>query len=120
MKIFYITNNNDALIVDSETNNAKSAKSLPDRVSRMYVAEDNLEIRYQGDKSKQTVLKAQKGDLIFTFYGDDRTPIVVKNADWKHKVATELANRDAENAKYAKLASLSDCEDCCCKCESCC
>lgn len=121
MKILYVTTNNDALIVDTETNNARSITAMPDRISRMYVADENLEIRYQGDKSKQTVLKAQKGDIILTFYGNDRTPIVIKNADWKKKVALELAEREAENAKYAKIASLQPskcmepCEDCCCE-----
>lgn len=124
MKTFYVTSSTRGIIVDNERNEAKDPKEVYHRIRDMYVAEEPLEIRSMTQNGKQIVTKADKGDIILTFYnncdGDFNTPIVIKNAEWKKRVHAEIAREAAEKEEYRIRASFNLSEPCDnCK-ESCC
>lgn len=124
MKTFYVTFNTRGIIVDNEHNEAKDPKMVYPNIRNMYVAEEPLEIRSMTQNGKQIVTKADKGDIILTFYdhsGDDfNTPIVIKNAEWKKRVHAEIAREAAEKEEYRVKANLSEDCGCCPACNGCC
>lgn len=123
MKTLYIDNTSgrysscSAYIVDAQ-NNIKRYDDFSSNIKRMFVADDDMEIRTIPTKRNQTVFKASKGDIILTFYSQDSDKIaIVKNKEWKDMIADELANRAEKQARLETKAKYSDCGDCD-KCES--
>lgn len=117
MKTFYVTYNTKGIIVDNERNEAKDPKMVRSHIRDMYVAEEPLEIRSMTQNGKQIVTKADKGDIILTFYNynndDFNTPIVIKNAEWKKRVHAEIAREAAKEEEYRVKANLSEACKCC-------
>ena len=123
MKTLYIDNTSgkycscSAYIVDAQ-NNIKKYDDLSSNIKRMFVADDDMEIRTIPTKRNQTVFKASKGDIILTFYNQDSDKIaIVKNKEWKDMIADELAKRAERQARLETEAKYSDCGDCN-KCET--
>ena len=123
MKTLYIDNTSgrysscSAYIVDAQ-NNIKKYDDFSPNIKRMFVADDDMEIRTIPTKRNQTVFKASKGDIILTFYNQDSDKIaIVKNKEWKDMIADELANRAEKQARLETKAKYSDCGDCI-KCEN--
>lgn len=118
MKTLYIDNTSgrysscSAYIVDAQ-NNIKKYDDFSSNIKRMFVADDDMEIRTIPTKRNQTVFKASKGDIILTFYNQDSDKIaIVKNKEWKDMIADELANRAEKQARLETKAKYSDCGDC--------
>ena len=118
MKTLYIDNTSgrysgcSAYIVDAQ-NNIKRYDDFSSNIKRMFVADDDMEIRTIPTKRNQTVFKASKGDIILTFYNQDSDKIaIVKNKEWKDMIADELAERAEKQARLETKAKYSDCEDC--------
>ena len=123
MKTFYITNGAKAVVIDSERNEASDPKTLFTHIRDMFVAEEPLEIRSTTKNGKQVITKAEKGDIILTFYshsldedGISRDPIVIKNAEWKKRVREEIAKEAARKEEFRVKANLSCDDECCEKC----
>ena len=137
MKTFIISNNkkgyrsSTATIVDFEKHEVASAVDIRINagINDIYVADAPMEVRYQID-GNTIVKKADKGDIIITFYKDfemmaktKSTPgflpvVVVKNADWKKNIAVLNAEREADQAKKESLSEF--CNTCCDSCTPCC
>lgn len=118
MKTLYIDNTSgrysscSAYIVDAQ-NNIKKYDDFSSNIKRMFVADDDMEIRTIPTKRNQTVFKASKGDIILTFYNQDSDKIaIVKNKEWKDMIADELAKRAEKQARLETEAEYSDCGDC--------
>lgn len=123
MKTLYIDNTSgrysscSAYIVDAQ-NNIKKYDDFSSNIKRMFIADDDMEIRTIPTKRNQTVFKASKGDIILTFYNQDSDKIaIVKNKEWKDMIADELANQAEKQARLETKAKYSDCGDCN-KCEN--
>ena len=114
------------ILVDIVNNKFEAKESTYSNINQMFIADEPVEIRYEF-KGKTYVKKADKGDIILSFYSRvdyDMTPIiVVKNNDWKTNVVNEIAAREANRAKDTVKASYelqsNDC-GCCNSCECSC
>ena len=121
------------MLIDLATNSVKPVDSEGTNINEIYVAPEDLEIRYE-QNGKIIIKKAQKGDIIISFYCneayDQNTIIVVKNKEWKDNFVKREAMIAAKQAKDEVVASYSDscsnkmdccpCSACCGHCESCC
>ena len=131
MKTLYFTKRtgmsyyNNPILVDVINNKFEAKESTCSNLNQMFVADEPVEIRYEF-KGKTYVKKADKGDIILSFYSRvdyDMTPIiVVKNNDWKTNIVNAMAALEANRAKDTVIASYDlqskDC-GCCNSCESC-
>lgn len=118
MKTLYIDNTSgrysscSAYIVDAQ-NNIKKYDDFSPNIKRMFVADDDMEIRTIPTKRNQTVFKASKGDIILTFYNQDSDKIaIVKNKEWKDMITDELAKQAEIQARLETEAKYSDCVNC--------
>ena len=128
MKTLYFTKRtgmsyySNPISVDIINNKFEAKDSTCSNLNQMFIADEPVEIRYEF-KGKTYVKKADKGDIILSFYSRvdyDMTPIiVVKNNDWKTNIVNEMAALEANRAKDTVKASYDlQPKDCGC-CDSC-
>lgn len=109
-------------IIDFDKHTVDALETFRSGIDDIYVAPEDLEVRFKKD-GKDTIIKANKGDVIITFYQQDwiKNPvIVVKNSDWKENIIEHSKQIEADKAKNLIQATFSKCEDCYPKCEDCC
>ena len=114
MKTLYFTNKKGCyyfsapILVDTENNKLSIFENENSHITGIYVADEPVEIRYEF-KGKTYLKKADKGDIIVTFFTKttyDIIPIVVvKNNDWKTNIVNEKAAIEAARAKDTVKAS---------------
>lgn len=105
-------------LIDFDKHTVDALDTCRTGIDDIYVAPEDLEVRFKKN-GKDTIIKANKGDIIITFYSEDwvKNPvIVVKNSDWKENVIEVLKKKEAEKAKELIQASFTSCN----RCESCC
>ncbi len=117
--IIFPNNGNDRymstpIIMDLGTLEVKDLRSASTNIDRIFIVPEDCEIRYYKD-NKPVLLKAEKGDLVLSFYKKDflkHYVIVVKNKEFKENVkANEL------NVAMNQLRVESCCSDRCdCEC----
>ena len=106
-------------IIDFDKHTVDALETYRSRIDDIYVAPEDLEVRFKKD-GKDTIIKANKGDVIITFYSEDwiKNPvIVVKNSDWKENIIEHSKQIEADKAKSLVQAAFNKCEDCCSSCE---
>jgi len=84
-------------------------------IDECYIAPEDMEIRYKKN-GKDVVLKADKGDIIMTFYGEDwiiYPVVVVKNKDWKENVLAYIKREEAKKNNAMIDAAYSVCKESC-------
>ena len=102
-------------IIDFDKHTVNALETLRSGIDDIYIAPEDLEVRFKKD-GKDTIIKANKGDVIITFYPEDwvKNPvIVVKNSDWKENIIEHSKQIEADKAKDLIQATFSKCEDCC-------
>ena len=102
-------------IIDFDKHTVNALETLRSGIDDIYIAPEDLEVRFKKD-GKDTIIKANKGDVIITFYPEDwvKNPvIVVKNSDWKENIIEHAKQMEADKAKSLIQATFSDCGDCC-------
>lgn len=91
-------------------------------IDECYIAPEDLEIRYRKN-GKDIVLKADKGDIIMTFYDEDWITypvVVIKNRDWKENVLNYIKKQEAKKSADLVEASYSPiCKESCDTCSAC-
>lgn len=105
---------NNAVIIDYKTCNVEFAKRVETNIFRMYVADEDMEIRFTNGNNKQTVLKANKDDIVLVFYkGAKNEVVIVKNKEWKDNIIYAKAE-EAKNQidKEAWAECNKDCGSC--------
>ncbi len=103
------------VLVDYTNNTIESYERIRSAIDDIYIAKEDMLVGYKKN-GKNVTLKANKGDIIVTFYDEDfiENPVViVKNADWKANMVSYLKKQEAEKSKNLVQAEYSDC------CESC-
>lgn len=105
---------NNAVIIDYKTCDVTFAKKEPSDIFRMYIADEDMEVRYTNSKNKQVVLKANKGDIIIVFYREVKNEvIIVKNKEWKDNIIYKRAEKAKDQTdKEAWAECNKDCGDC--------
>lgn len=109
-------------IIDFDKHTVDALEACRSGIDDIYIAPEDLEVRFKKD-GKDTIIKANKGDVIITFYPEDwvKNPvIVVKNSDWKENIIEHFKKIEADKAKNLIQATFSKCEDCYPKCKDCC
>ena len=107
-------------VIDFDKHTADALETYRSGIDDIYVAPEDLEVRFKKD-GKDTIIKANKGDVIITFYPQDwiKNPvIVVKNSDWKENIIEYAKQIEANKAKNLIQATFDKCEDCgtpCCE-----
>lgn len=102
-------------IIDFDKHTVNALETFRSGIDNIYIAPEDLEVRFKKN-GKDTVIKANKGDVIITFYPEDwvkNTVIVVKNSDWKENIIEHYKQIEADKAKDLIQATFSKCEDCC-------
>ena len=105
-------------VIDFDKHTANALETCRSGIDDIYIAPEDLEIRFKKDK-KDTIIKANKGDVIITFYPEDwiKNPvIVVKNSDWKENIIEHAKQMEANKVKDLIQSTFSDCEACCPSC----
>lgn len=90
-------------------------------IDECYIAPEDIEIRYRKN-GKDIVLKADKGDIIVTFYDEEWTAypiIVIKNKDWKTNALNYIKEQEAKKSADLVEAAYSICKESCDTCSSC-
>lgn len=107
---------NNAVIIDYKTCNVEFAEKCDTNIFRMYVADEDMEVRYTDRKNNQQILKANKGDIILLFFKDAKNEIaIVKNKEWKDNVIYARAERAKKQIdKEAWAECNKDCITCDC------
>lgn len=88
-------------------------------IDECYIAPEDMEIRYKKN-GKEVVLKADKGDIIVTFYDEDwiiYPVVVIKNKDWKENVLAYIKREEAKKNAALVDATYSICRNSCDCCE---
>ena len=107
------------VLVDYANNTIESYERTRSAIDDIYVAKEDILVGYKKN-GKDVTVKANKGDIIVTFYNEDFIEypvVVVKNADWKANMLSYFKKQEAEKAKNLVQAEYTDCEKCC---DSCC
>lgn len=102
-------------IIDFDKHTVDALDACRTGIDDIYIAPEDLEVRFKKD-GKDTIIKANKGDVIITFYPDNwiKNPIiVVKNSDWKENIVESLKKKEAEKAKSLIQARFTKCDDSC-------
>ena len=105
-------------IIDFDKHAVNALETLRSGIDDIYIAPEDLEVRFKKD-GKDTIIKANKGDIIITFYPEDwvKNPvIVVKNYDWKENIIEHAKQMEANKAKDLVQSTFSDCNSCCTDC----
>lgn len=107
------------ILIDFDKHTVDSLDACRMAVNDIYIAPEDIEIRYKKG-GRDVVIKAEKGDIIVTFYREDWIvyPVaVIKNKDWKTNVLSWIKknevkkSNDAVDAKYAECETCSICKD---------
>lgn len=104
------------VLVDYANNTIESYERTRSAIDDIYVAKEDILVGYKKN-GKDVTVKANKGDIIVTFYNEDFIEypvVVVKNADWKANMLSYFKKQEAEKAKNLVQAQYSDCGDCEC------
>ncbi len=123
MKTIIFPNNKDdrymssPIVMDLGTFEVKTLRSTSNGIDRIFIVPEDCEIRYYKD-NKPVLLKAEKGDLVMSFFKKEYLKhyvIVIKNKELKENIkACELS------MAMNQLKKESLCSDCCDCCESIC
>lgn len=109
------------VLVDYANNTIESYERTRSAIDDIYVAKEDILVGYKKN-GKDVTVKANKGDIIVTFYNEDFIEypvVVVKNADWKANMLSYFKKQEAEKAKNLVQAEYTDCEKCCDSCRGC-
>lgn len=109
------------VLVDYANNTIESYERTRSAIDDIYVAKEDMLVGYKKN-GKDVTVKANKGDIIVTFYNEDFIEypvVVVKNADWKANMISYFKKQEAEKAKNLVQAEYTDCEKCCDSCRGC-
>lgn len=109
------------VLVDYANNTIESYERTRSAIDDIYVAKEDMLVGYKKN-GKDVTVKANKGDIIVTFYNEDFIEypvVVVKNADWKANMLSYFKKQEAEKAKNLVQAEYTDCEKCCNSCRGC-
>lgn len=107
------------VIIDYNKHTTEPIKDSRISIDSIYIAPEDLEVRYKKGNS-EVIKKAEKGDIIVTFYDEDwiESPVaIVKNTDWKKNVLAYIKKKEAENNDNlieAKYSCCDACEKCSC------
>lgn len=109
------------VLVDYAKNTIELLERTRSAINEVYIAKEDMLVSYKKN-GKDTTVKANKGDVIVTFYDEDFIEypvVVVKNADWKANMVSYLKKQEAEKSKNLVQAQYSDCETCGDSCRGC-
>nr|DAE46275.1 MAG TPA: hypothetical protein [Caudoviricetes sp.] len=109
------------VLVDYANNTIESYERTRSAIDDIYVAKEDILVGYKKN-GKDVTVKANKGDIIVTFYNEDFIEypvVVVKNADWKANMLSYFKKQEAEKAKNLVQAQFTDCESSCDSCRGC-
>lgn len=102
------------VLVDFEKHTVDSLDACRMAVNDIYIAPEDVEIRYKKN-GRDVVIKAEKGDIIVTFYREDWIvyPVaVIKNKDWKTNVLSWIKKNEAKKSNDFVDAKYDTCESC--------
>lgn len=103
------------VLIDFEKHTVDSLDACRAAIDDIYIAPEDIEIRYKKN-GRDVVIKAEKGDIIITFYREDWIAypvVVVKNRDWKTNVLNYIKKNEAKKSNDFVDAEYSDeCEAC--------
>lgn len=119
---YFLTKSGSKVVVDSSTGSAETLNNTSHEIDWMYVAPEDMAIRYIDKDKKEVVLKAEKGDIIIQFYEYSYTKnpiIIVKNGKWKENIANKEAERMKEQIDKELWAKTSNYREKCCECCEC-
>ena len=106
------------VLIDFEKHTVDSIDTCRTSIDEVYVAPEDIEIRYKKG-GRDVVIKAEKGDIIITFYREDWITypvVVVKNKDWKTNILNWIKKNEARKSNDFVDAKYAECESCvCCK-----
>lgn len=109
----------DPMLVDFDKHEAESIDRSYCGFDDIYIASEDIEVRYKDIKGNTIVKKADKGDIIVVFYVESfiKNPIiVVKNKEWKENILGRIKELEAEKVKNLVDAHYSNdqsCDGCC-------
>ena len=107
--------NRKPVLIDFEKHTVDSLDALRAAIDDIYIAPEDIEIRYKKN-GRDVVIKAEKGDIIVTFYREDSIAypvVVVKNKDWKTNILNYIKKNEAKKSNDFVDAKYSDqCETC--------
>lgn len=109
------------VLVDYAKNTIEPYERIRSAIDEIYIAKEDMLVSYKKN-GKNVTVKADKGDIIISFYNEDHIEypvVVVKNADWKANMVSYLKKQESEKSKDLVQAQYSDCEKCCDSCRGC-
>lgn len=109
------------VLVDYTKNTIEPYERIRSSIDEIYIAKEDMLVSYKKN-GKNVTVKADKGDIIISFYNEDHIEypvVVIKNADWKANMVSYLKKQEAEKSKNLVQAQYSDCETCCDDCRGC-
>lgn len=119
MKTIIFPNNQDdrymsnPIVMDLGTLEVKNLRSTPNGIERTFIVPEDCEIRYYKD-NKPVLLKAEKGDLVLSFFKKEflkHYVIVVKNKELKENMKAYELNFAVNQLKKENWCSdRCDCE----------
>ena len=99
-----------SVLIDFEKHTVDSLEAYRAAIDDIYIAPEDIEIRYKKN-GRDVVIKAEKGDIIVTFYREDWIAypvVVVKNKDWKTNVLNYIKKNEAKKSNDFVDAKYSD------------
>lgn len=108
------------VFIDFNKQTIDTIKPFRGSINDCYIAPEDLEIRYRKN-GKDVVLKADKGDIIVTFYDEEWVTypvVVIKNKDWKENVLNFIKKQEAKKSDDLVEATYSICRESCDTCSS--
>lgn len=109
------------VLVDYTKNTIEPYERIRSSIDEIYIAKEDMLVSYKKN-GKNVTVKADKGDIIISFYNEDHIEypvVVIKNADWKANMISYLKKQEAEKSKDLVQAQYSDCEACGDSCRGC-
>lgn len=109
------------VLVDYTKNTIEPYERIRSSIDEIYIAKEDMLVSYKKN-GKNVTVKADKGDIIISFYNEDHIEypvVVIKNADWKANMVSYLKKQEAEKSKDLVQAQYSDCEACGDSCRGC-
>lgn len=111
---------NRPVLIDFNKQTVETIDSTRCGMNECYIVPEDLEVRYKKD-GKYIVTKANKGDIIVTFYREEwiiNPVIVVKNKEWKENILAYIKRQEARKSAELVEANYSSCCDKCnCDCD---
>lgn len=109
------------VLVDYAKNTIEPYERIRSSIDEIYIAKEDMLVSYKKN-GKNVTVKADKGDIIISFYNEDHIEypvVVIKNADWKANMVSYLKKQEAEKSKDLIQAQYSNCETCGDSCRGC-